>query len=152
MIYEEGEIPRARMAFAGLLREVWQRAGNPSYRALAVRSGRELSPASLSRLLNGEGWPSWRVVDAFLRSCRVDLETFARCHRAWESVVDLRTADQMSAKRPAGIDCHECGAYVPTENARRHREWHERLTSRLPPTDCASSGHLGLEPVPVSGD
>ncbi|MFJ5779933.1 helix-turn-helix domain-containing protein [Streptomyces sp. NPDC093094] len=62
-----------------------QRASGLSLRALAGRSN--LSPSFLSRMMNGERFPSWKNVAAIARACGADPEVL---RRVWEDSTTRR--------------------------------------------------------------
>jgi transcriptional regulator with XRE-family HTH domain len=57
-------------AFAYALRELRHSAGEPTYAALAKRTG--VSPSALSEAARGRRLASWPTVEAFVRGCGAD--------------------------------------------------------------------------------
>jgi transcriptional regulator with XRE-family HTH domain len=68
----------AVMAFKRALRELKERAGNPSFRDLADRV--DYSRTVLAQAISGRGMPTWSVTAAFVRGCGGDE---AEWHRRW---------------------------------------------------------------------
>ncbi|RFU42737.1 LuxR family transcriptional regulator [Actinomadura logoneensis] len=108
--------------FARDLRALRERAGDPSYQALAQQSGRLGSPYSATSLRNaasGRAVPSWELTRTFVRACAA----FAREHperaddrpHAWDEPVLL---DAWQARwREAAL--HDALADAPSRSAPR---------------------------------
>lgn len=67
------------------LRAVRERAGSPTYRALATRAG--YSPAVLSQAAAGRRMPTWPVLRAFLQACGIQDDELLRWKRRWHETV-----------------------------------------------------------------
>src|SRR5687767_2972806 len=117
----------AKARLAAGLRQVHLEAGGPSYRALR-RRGFDFSPATITRVLNGDTVPKWNFVAGFLSLCGVDeLEIRQVWNPRWAEVrgstgraaslsadLDLGgTRQQAGTGAPAaGAECEICGAWV----------------------------------------
>jgi transcriptional regulator with XRE-family HTH domain len=83
-------------AFGCALRELRRSAGEPTYAALAKRTG--ISSSALSEATRGRRLPSWPTVEAFVRGCGTDPQPW---RPRWEAARDaLQVAD--SASPPGG--------------------------------------------------
>lgn len=74
---EQGD-PRI-LKFAAALREIRERAGNPTLALMSANSG--VSAASLSKAAAGHELPSWRVTEAYVEACSADT---AAWRKDWE--------------------------------------------------------------------
>ncbi|GAB3971966.1 hypothetical protein GCM10029978_048140 [Actinoallomurus acanthiterrae] len=101
-------------AFAYDLRQLREKAGNPTYRALARKAG--YSPATLSEAARGQRRPSLGVTMAYVGACGGDLDEWRlRWHdlAATEPVVTARTAADADTEA-----AHPADVAAPDKSAR----------------------------------
>src|SRR5690349_3196956 len=89
-------------AFAARLRQVRLAAGNPTYGALARRTGR--SSSALAAAASGAVLPTWETVDAYVTACDGNPVDFVA---DWEKLRELRELPTLGrallADAPAGL-------------------------------------------------
>jgi transcriptional regulator with XRE-family HTH domain len=121
-------------AFAYDLRKLREKAGNPTYRALARKAG--YSPATLSEAARGQRRPSLDVTMAYVGACGGDLDEWRlRWHdlAAAETVVTARTAAKADTEAAHPVDVAApdkpalaepaVGAPAPQPSHARWRRW-----------------------------
>jgi hypothetical protein len=129
----------ALQQYAWGLKRVHRQAGEPSYKTM-MKSSKNLSAATLSRLLSGKHNPSWPVVEGFLTACGVSQEERSAWLKRWGMLRDIvapigehQTGNQVPdgfVRPPADAGCPRCGLMVA--NPVLHEEWH---TQWVPATD-----------------
>ena len=130
----------AVLRHAGELRRVKREAGEPSLRQIERLTGRGLTIATMSRMLNGKAVPSWFFTRRFLSACGIDENTIETVWRPkWVQMADVRrpldsqppvTADEQPGTSPS-TTCPECGLVVGDPDL--HRKWHETQDRPAPP-------------------
>ncbi|WP_051124773.1 NBR1-Ig-like domain-containing protein [Amycolatopsis benzoatilytica] len=104
----DGRTPAA--VLSAELAELRLRAGNPSFRKMAERSGR-ISHTTLHEAVGGTRFPSWDTTREFVRACEGDEEQW---RRRWEELKGVPPAAP-----PQPIESIEPLADVPVEHADR---------------------------------
>jgi hypothetical protein len=98
-------------AFAAQLRELRERAGNPSFRAMAARSG-VISHTTLHEAASGTRFPSWETTREFVRACGGAEEHW---RAVWDEVQRASEAEKvLGLPAPAGDSIK---ATTPTTSA-----------------------------------
>jgi transcriptional regulator with XRE-family HTH domain len=92
-------------AFAAALRELRGNCGEPTYAALARRSG--VSASALSEAARGKRLPSWRIARAYVEACGGDVDDF---RPRWQTAADGTDTDSRTAD-PALPEAVERGPY-----------------------------------------
>jgi transcriptional regulator with XRE-family HTH domain len=123
--------------FAAGLARVRRDDGYPSYRELQRRMN--YSPATISRVLNGNSFPRWAFTERFLRACHVaEPQINGQWRKRWVKIAELQSPlgeddlweDETGSDTPAGTECGKCGALIL--NPLRHEAWHATHVRREP--------------------
>jgi hypothetical protein len=137
------------LRFAHELRRVKREAGEPSFRELYIRSSSRLTPATISRVLNGKAKATWFFTNAFLRACEISDDNIVTVWRPkWVHMMDVlqpldsELDDDPPSAQPSDTTCADCGLVIG--DLGRHQTWHdEKGKSKAQGTT--------LRPVPGTG-
>lgn len=127
---------RRLAAFARDLREVRHRAGTPSYRWLADRTG--YSPSTLAKAASGKRLPTFPVLLAYVRACGGDAQRWRLRWRELDARMSTRAEETERPSRPAGTgadDRAEAASAIAAELRSMVEEVRRVATAARPATD-----------------
>ncbi|PKV91855.1 helix-turn-helix protein [Amycolatopsis echigonensis] len=97
-----GDGPSAAEVLSAELAALRARAGNPSFRKMADRSGR-ISHTTLHEAVRGTRFPSWDTTREFVRACDADEQQWRRRWEELKGVPPEPAAPENTAGEPADV-------------------------------------------------